>query len=141
MWPSRFEERLQRWNDLRVQCDRDQLGEAMSAINRWWMATPWTAYYLHWDDLPRWPDPWQLLSDNIYCDLARSLGIVYTLLMLERSDVPDAAIVETNHGNLVLVDGGKYILNWSPEPVLNIAPVEFAVNKSLDSSRLIHLLG
>jgi len=141
MWPAQFTERLRRWNDLRRLCQSDELSGSLERINQWWMNTPWTAYYLHWDDLDRWPNPWQLLSDNIYCDLARSLGIVYTLLMIERPDVVDIAITETDRGNLVQVNGGKYILNWSPEHVLNIQLTEFTVKKSLDSSRLIHLLG
>lgn len=141
MWPTRFEDRLQKWYDLRQQSSTDALETCLKNINQWWMASPWVAYHLHWDDRDRWPDPWQLLSDNIYCDLARSLGIVYTILMIERTDISKVELVETDRGNLVLIDHGKYILNWSQEDVLNIPSTEFQAKKSLDSSRLIHLLG
>jgi hypothetical protein len=50
-------------------------------------------------------------------------------------------IADTDRGNLVLVQGGKYILNWEPGEVLNISSTNIAVNKSLDSSKLVHLLG
>jgi hypothetical protein len=93
------------------------------------------------DDYKKWPDPWQLLSDNVYCDLARALGIVYTVLMLDREDVDTIQIAETDQGNLVLVDQGKYILNWGGDRLLNIEPTNFTVTKSLDSSELVHLLG
>ena len=39
--------------------------------------------------------------------------------MLDRDDIQDAELVETEHGNLVQVDGGKYILNWGQDLGLN----------------------
>jgi hypothetical protein len=97
-----------------------ELKPALEQINAWWQQTPWKPYYLHWDDQPRWPDPWQLLSDDVYCDLAKSLGILYTISMLDRADMADAELILTDDGrNLVLVDKTKYILNWSPDSVVN----------------------
>jgi hypothetical protein len=90
-------------------------------INTWWFQTPWTAYHLHWDDQADWPDPWQLLSDNIYCPVARGLGIMYTITMLDREDLQDSCMIEYQSDNLVLVAQEKYILNWDPEQVLNIS--------------------
>ena len=97
-----------------------ELELALQAINAWWHQTPWKPYYLHWDDQPRWPDPWQLLSDDIYCPVAKGLGILYTISMLGRADMVDAELVLTDSGdNLVLVQERKYILNWSPDSVVN----------------------
>jgi hypothetical protein len=93
---------------------------ALNHINRWWFNTPWTPYYLHWDDQPTWPNPWQLLSDNIYCEVARGLGILYTITLLERADLASARLVLTESGhNLVLVGQTKYILNWDLDSVVN----------------------
>jgi hypothetical protein len=89
-------------------------------INSWWFAVPWRPYYLHWDDQLNWPDPWQLLSDNHYCDLARGLGILYTITLLDRADLGDAALVLTDSGdNLVQVSKSKYILNWDQDTIVN----------------------
>ena len=94
--------------------------EALSTINAWWQQTPWKPYYLHWDDQPRWPNPWQLLNDNVYCPVAKGLGILYTISMLDRADMTDAELVLTESGdNLVLVQERKYILNWSSDSVVN----------------------
>ena len=66
------------------------LEQALQDINFWWShARPWHPYYLHWDDQPAWPDPWQLLSDNVYCDLAKALGIMYTISLLDRADMAE----------------------------------------------------
>jgi hypothetical protein len=119
MWCSTFEQRLTAWNSLRDRVRDLPVSEALEEINIWWQQTPWRAYHLHWDDRQDWPDPWQLLSDNIYCDLARGLGILYTITVLDRDDMQDAELIETEQGNLVQLDGGKYILNWGRDLGLN----------------------
>jgi hypothetical protein len=119
MWPTQFERRLAAWNDLRNSLADQDLPAVLQSINSWWHQVPWCPYHLHWDDREFWPDPWQLLSDNIYCDLARALGIMYTVILIDRTEVADCSIIETNQGNLVLIDQGKYILNWGRDIVLN----------------------
>jgi len=119
MWGSTFEQRLAAWTALRDRIRDLPASDALKEINAWWQRTPWCAYHLHWDDRPDWPDPWQLLSDNIYCDLARGLGILYTITVLDRDDIQDAELIETEQGNLVQVEGGKYILNWGQDLGLN----------------------
>ena len=119
MWPKNFEERLTAWNQLRQSTKNLPIETALTQINSWWFQVPWRAYHLHWDDRLDWPDPWQLLSDDLYCPLARGLGILYTITVLDRDDIQDAELIETEHGNLVQVAGGKYILNWGTELELN----------------------
>ena len=121
MWPRNFSERLESWAQLRQQCQTLDSEPALIKINAWWFQTPWTAYHLHWDDQADWPDPWQLLSDNQYCPVARGLGIMYTISMLDREDMQDAQMIEYQSDNLVLVNKEKYILNWDPDQVLNIS--------------------
>ncbi len=120
MWPKTFEARLQSWTALRDQCQTLSPKSALEQINTWWFGTPWRPYYLHWDDAATWPDPWQLLSDDIYCEVARGLGILYTVSLLDRADLApvDLILTETGH-NLVLVGESKYILNWAPDTVVN----------------------
>ena len=121
MWPRDFSERLESWAQLRQQCHQLDSESALIKINSWWFQTPWTAYHLHWDDQTDWPDPWQLLSDNQYCPVARGLGIMYTISMLDREDLQDAQMIEYQSDNLVLVNKEKYILNWDPDQVVNIS--------------------
>ena len=140
MWPKTFDARLDSWNRLRTLAhDADSIESALKLINAWWFDTPWCAYHLHWDDLKDWPDPWQLLSDNIYCDLARGLGIVYTITLMDRDDISDAQLVLTDSGhNLVQVSQSKYILNWDRDTVLNTNQKHLA-KKQLTQSQLRQL--
>jgi hypothetical protein len=120
MWPTTFDARLASWTQLRDHCYAIPIKSALETINQWWFRAPWQPYYLHWDDQPTWPDPWQLLSDNVYCDLARGLGILYTVSLLDRADTADLELVLTEEGdNLVLVAKEKYILNWRSDNVVN----------------------
>ena len=120
MWPATFAARLKSWNLLRDRCQNLPLESAADEINSWWFRAPWRPYYLHWDDQATWPDPWQLLSDDVYCDLARALGIVYTISLLDRADMAPATLVLTEDGsNLVLIAKEKYILNWEAEQIVN----------------------
>jgi len=111
---------LESWNQLRDQCANLSAQSALEHINAWWFRAPWHPYYLHWDDQATWPDPWQLLSDDIYCELARGLGILYTITLLDRADLAPAALILTElDANLVLVTPEKYILNWAGDTIVN----------------------
>jgi len=125
MWPKTFGDRLSSWNLLRDRCQNLPIESALTEINYWWFQTPWRPYYLHWDDQVAWPDPWQLLSDNEYCEVARGLGILYTITLLDRADMVPAHLVLTDSGrNLVLVAKEKYILNWDADSIVNTIQAE-----------------
>jgi hypothetical protein len=120
MWYKDFTNRLKSWATLRTDIQSIELEEALYKVTDWWNNAPWTGYYLHWDDQKSWPDPWQLLSDNIYCDLARGLGILYTLTLTNHKDLISTELVLTeDNRNLVLINKEKYILNWDQQVVVN----------------------
>lgn len=136
MWHKNFDDRLAAWNQLRSRATQPPIEQALLDINSWWFQTPWTPYHLHWDDRPTWPDPWQLLDDNLFCSLARGLGILYTIALLDRSDIRDSVLVDTGTDNLVLVDKKKYILNWDRQQVLNINLGQFSARNSVSQEQI-----
>jgi len=137
MWPQTFGARLESWNLLRDRCQNLSPKHALENINAWWFGVPWRPYYLHWDDQEIWPDPWQLLNDNIYCDVARGLGILYTITLLERTDLEPASLVLTETGhNLVLVAKEKYILNWEPNSIVN-TNLEVKIHRQYQQQQII----
>jgi hypothetical protein len=125
MWLQTFDARLASWNFLRERCQNLPVDSALEHINAWWFGAPWRPYYLHWNDQTAWPDPWQLLSDNVYCEVARGLGILYTITLLDRADMAPVHLVLTDSGrNLVLVAKEKYILNWDAGTIVNTIQAE-----------------
>ncbi len=136
MWAKTFAGRLESWYSMRQQCRDLSAESALELVNSWWFTTPWQPYYLDWLDLETWPDPWQLLSDNVYCDLARALGILYTISLLDRADLTDATLVLSQDGhNLVMVDKSKYILNWNPDTVVNTSQT-IEIHRQLSQSQI-----
>ncbi len=114
-----FETRLVLWVNLRQRLANASCDEICSEVNTWWFKRPWCPYRLHWDDIHTWPDPWDLLEETAYCDLARGLGIVYTITMLDHPELQDCVLFEHETHNLVQVQAGKYILNYSPDSIVN----------------------
>ena len=141
MWPVKFEDRLIQWSSLREEAKTLSLESSLNKINHWWQQTPWSPYHLHWDDQETWPNPWELLSDNLFCDLARSLGIVYTTMMIDHPEINKIELASCDETNLVLINQGKYILNWSPEELLNISTANIKIKKTLDSEKVRYLIG
>ena len=136
MWAKTFAGRLESWYSMRQQCHNLPVESVLLLINSWWFTTPWQPYYLDWLDQDSWPDPWQLLNDNVYCDLARALGILYTISLLDRADLTDATLVLSQDGhNLVMVDKSKYILNWNPDTVVNTSQT-IEIHRQLSQSQI-----
>lgn len=140
MWPNTLEDRLVEWHALRVRAIQQPLQECLTSVNDWWMRAPIINHYLHWDDHRDWPNPWDLLAEDRWCDLAKALGIMYTLMALDRSDIHEIAIIQTADDNLVQVNGGKYILNWAFGELLNNQSAELKIKKQLDSTSFKHNL-
>jgi len=142
MWPIDFESRLRDWKDLRNRCEGlHDIQDRLTTINDWWFKAPTVNHFLHWDHWQDWPNAWQLLHDDIYCDLARGLGMLYTVMMLDPRDDIAITLVQCDLGNLVLIEHGKYIMNWCPGDLLNIQSHPIVISKQLQAAQLEHLIG
>ena len=70
--------------------------------------------------------PWTLIEENVYCDIAKCLGIMYTILLTEHKK--DLSVefrwyqdVETGYEyNLSWLNDGKYIANLIDGDIINI---------------------
>ena len=137
MWQRHSQTRLIAWADLRNQCKLEpDLDTVINTIHNWWQHAPLVLHYLHWDLVKDWPNPWDLIAENTYCDLAKCLGISYTILMLDRTDINSLSIQETKENEyIVSLNQGKYILNWDVGQVLNINSTNsLKIARSMDSA-------
>ena len=134
-----YQERLKAWRKLRLSCNPAEIENSCVQIDRFWQQSPMVNHYLHPDDVETWPDPWQLLNDNLYCDYARALGIIYTLFIvgIEDVDFVEATDYHNNDVLLVLVDCAKYVMNYWPDQVLNSSQSDFTIKRyiNIDSIR------
>ena len=138
-----FYTRLRAWNNLRTDLIHLPLHEKCVEVDKFWQQCPESTHYLHPADIKSWPDPWQLLDDNIYCPYARALGIIYTLILSGITDIDLVDAIDYNSVSviLVLVDHAKYVLNYWPGTVVNNKLQNFTVVRSYDLSHIIKKTG
>jgi hypothetical protein len=129
-----YDSRLKSWYDLRKSLENVDLETKCVEIDKWWQFVPLVNYHLHPHEVSAWPGPWDLLTDNIYCNLARGLGMIYTLLLLGVTDIDFCLATDDNSEEvaLVLVDNAKYVMNYWPGMVLNIKSKDFTLVSSLN---------
>lgn len=125
-------DRILEWRRWRQHLDGMDWHLCLEEVARAWHLVPRINHYLSPDLLDDWPNPWELINDNHYCDLAIALGIFYTLSLTSHKEAENIKleIYRSHEGfdNLCIVDERKYCLNWSSGKVVNIPTFE---NKNL----------
>lgn len=126
MWDLRPEERLREWKSFRLAINKMNLEQALEKTSHLWSYAPYVSHYLS-PDLPQeWPDPWTLIHENYYCDLAKALGMFYTVYLCDHyKQIKHLKLqVYKNPTNLdmhyiVSINQGKYILNLVFDTIVN----------------------
>jgi len=82
MFNLHFLERVRVWRDFRSELETsvDPLNDCISFWNR----APIGRISADPYDRETWPDPWELLKENTYCEFTKILAIYYTLQLTER---------------------------------------------------------
>ena len=133
-----YEIRLQSLYDLRSRLINLDTQDKCILIDQWWQKAPLVNHYLHPHELQIWPGPWDLLVENNYCNIARGLGMIYTLLLTGISDIDFSIGIDDNNEDvaLVLVDCAKYVMNYYPDTVVNNNLRDFEIKKKIDLSEI-----
>jgi hypothetical protein len=127
MWNLKPEERLREWRAFRSDCNNKTLDLMLADVSKLWSYAPYVTHYLSPDLLEEWPDPWMLVHENYYCDLAKALGMFYTIYLTDHYqktvDSLEIRIYKNRDThdtvNTVWVNRGKYILNLIFDTVVN----------------------
>lgn len=116
-------ERLVRWREFRKSLDNLSLDQALESVNELWQSCPFSPYYLDPDRPDKWPDPWTLIEENYYCDLAKALGMLYTIKFTKHDPEVEIRVYydqESKYNyNLVWIEQGKYVLNLIEDQIVN----------------------
>lgn len=113
------------WKKFRTEVKLLPIPEALTQINNFWASCPFLPYYLEYDNFKDWPDPWRLIQENYYCDLAKTLGIVYTIHLtgiLKPTEIELRVYTDTekkHNFHLAYLCQGKYVLNLKDDTVVN----------------------
>ena len=128
MWKLKPSERLARWRDFREKLNSLPLDRALEQVQTFWAKAPFTPYYLDIEKPETWPDPWTLIYENYYCDVAKALGMLYTIAFTDHKPTIELCVYydpKTRYNyNLVLINQGKYVLNMNEDEIVNIESIE-----------------
>ena len=128
-WNLRVNDRLTQWKEFRYQLDQLPLESAVVEVNNMWSTAPFVTYNLDPSNPDSWPDPWTLLAENYWCDVAKALGILYTIYFSSHRTTNMELRVyydyqDKTRYSLVWLDDGKYILNYWPYEIVNTKQIE-----------------
>lgn len=134
-------DRILKWREWRNTLSLLPLNDCLTEVAVAWAKAPVVNHYLTPDDINEWPDPWNLINDNIYCDLSITLGMFYTLSLSDNSHIPNNISIEiykTNDGwvNLCSLDNGLYMLNWEPRTIVNKSTIPNLGNPIFSYSKI-----
>lgn len=122
------DDRIIAWREWRNSLENLSKQDAIETVAQTWAHVPTVLHYLAPDQVEEWPNPWQLITDNIYCDLGICLGMYYSLALIETPKIDDLSIQiykgPSGWINLSSIDQGKYVLNYNHGRVVNMSCVE-----------------
>jgi hypothetical protein len=75
-------DRLAKWKQIRDQIEIEL--DPLQTVSDLWARAPLVNPFLDHSNAESWPDPWHLIMDDRYDDLAICLGMLYTLKLTQR---------------------------------------------------------
>ena len=78
----KFEERIAIWSRFRqtLETAKDPITETIN----FWNDIPTSSRNLDPFDMETWPEPWEMIEENTYCEFGKLLAIAYTLKLTEK---------------------------------------------------------
>lgn len=90
MFDSHGTERLAEWKKIRDKLEKHD--DPFLLVSQVWSKAPFVNQYLDPHDQGSWPDPWHLILDSKFDNLAIVLGMLYTIQLTERFSHEDYRI-------------------------------------------------
>ena len=90
MFNSSPNERLAEWKQFRDTLEISNT--PFEDVAEFWSHAPFVSDFLDPHNPSSWPDPWHLILDGRFDDLAITLGMLYTILLTQRFIVTDCEI-------------------------------------------------
>ena len=82
MFFNTFEDRIQLWRNFRQELEVHP--DPLIAVIEFWNRAPIGARICDPYDRDSWPDPWELIQENNYCEFGKILAMYYTLALTDR---------------------------------------------------------
>jgi hypothetical protein len=124
-------DRLIEWKKFRDHLETSQC--PLNDVASLWAATPFVSRYLNPQNPESWPDPWKLMVDGKFDDLAIALGMLYTLKLTEKfkdSQCKICEFIDNGEKRYFLIVDNSSILNYEYRSVRyqnDLADLDFTV--------------
>ena len=82
MFSKHYEKRLAAWHEFRKSLEKDS--DPIQTTLDFYKAAPRVNINCDPWDRNTWPDPWELLAENEYCEYCIILGMCYTLQLTDK---------------------------------------------------------
>ena len=82
MYNNKYEDRLREWAEFRTALEDHP--DPLQAVIDQYRNSPLVNISTDPWDRSTWPDPWELINENQYCDFSRVLGMCYSLQLTDR---------------------------------------------------------
>jgi hypothetical protein len=116
-------QRLIKWREFREQLEISSTPLEDVAI--FWGRAPFVSPYIDSANPSSWPDPWHLILDDRYDDLAIALGMLYTLKLTRRfmnshCEIHTSMLPKEKHPQYLLIVDKQSVLNFEYQSVVKI---------------------
>jgi len=115
VWQQSPKQRLKLWREFRLSLDNIEYEEdCLQSVINWWKSAPVGSRELDIYDKNTWPDPWQLIYTNALDENSITLGIAYTLHLIDwECDVLLVQNQEESWIRLIVLVDDCYVLNYT----------------------------
>ncbi len=139
-------ERLQDWRKFRETLTEDDL----IRIIDWWSLLPFTTRSIDIYNSKQWPNPWELVYYGDFCKSSISLGIAYTLCLMD-----DSFHIQTDWQDrvkLLLIDDSgldiflvvllddKYLINYNYREIIEFDSADVKVLETFSCDNSIRFI-
>ncbi len=120
--------RLTKWKEIRDEIETAT--DPLTLVAELWARAPLVNPFLEPTNPDSWPDPWHLVLDDRYDDLAIVIGMLYTIKLTQRFMDSDCEIHmsvrdEKLDPEFFLIVDGRLVLNIEPRKVVDKSQLNY----------------
>lgn len=140
MFGKKYEDRLRLWHDFRESLLTSS--DPVQAAIDFWNEVPLSPRNIDPYDKDTWPDPWQMIEENSYCEFTRTLAVVYTLKLTEQfkdwQPVFTIGLDKANSRLYYMCSLNDSVIGVDPEKSVHISqtPKDIHIQKIIELSEL-----
>ena len=133
-------ERIIFWRDFRREIDDRNLTciELLKETAAFWASLPRGSRSLDYYSPSTWPDPWEILTYELFCENTVSLLMFYTLALLDTfHNNIDICLIDDYCGEFIVPIVDKtYVLNVVPTDIIDVRNEKVKIIKYYDKTEI-----